>query len=321
VVAQATRRWTAAWNGGSTVSIQRTALEISKEVILRVVLGLAEAELDAFSRLVHGLMMLVGTNATFDEAADDPRLMERFRSARGALNDALQEHIDRRRRQTANGDDVLSMLMAARTDSGHPLPDAEIRDQLITMILAGHETTASSITWALLSLHGEPRALERLLRELDQAGTDLPEERLVALPYLQAACLETLRLRPVIPVVSREVQRPFRLRDRTLPRGVFVTPCAYLAHRRPQSFADPDTFCPERFLERRYSPYVYFPFGGGVRRCIGMSFALLELQIVLGTLLRTFRFAPLGPVRPVRRAVTIVASGGGKMHVERRHAV
>jgi cytochrome P450 len=130
--------------------------------------------------------------------------------------------------------------------------------------------------------------------------------------------LETLRLRPVIPVVSRQLQEPFRLRDYTLPAGVFVTPSAYLAHRRTESFPQPDEFRPERFLDRRYSPYVYFPFGGGVRRCIGMSFALLEMQIVLGMLVRTFRIAPLGPVRAVRRAVTIVASGGAKMRVERR---
>jgi cytochrome P450 len=103
-----------------------------------------------------------------------------------------------------------------------------------------------------------------------------------------------------------------------LPAGVFVTPCSYLAHRRPETFNDPDTFMPPRFFDRRYSPYEYFPFGGGVHRCIGMSFALLELQIVLGVLARTFRFTACGPVRPVRRAVTIVASGGGKMHVERR---
>jgi len=102
--------------------------------------------------------------------------------------------------------------------------------------------------------------------------------------------------------------------------GVFVTPCAYLAHRRAESFPEPDVFRPERFLSGRFSPYAYFPFGGGVRRCIGMALALFEMQIVLGTLLRTFQFAPVesGPIRPVRRAVTIVASGGGRMYVERR---
>jgi len=320
VVAQTTARRTAAWNGGHHVNVQSTALDISKEIILRVVLGLTDADIDHYSRLIHNVMSLVGTNATFHERPDEARpsqLMERFRAARGALNDALQAHIDRRRTQ-ANGNDVLSMLMAAETAPGNQMPDEEIRDQLVTMLLAGHETTASSITWALLCVHAQPEALAALLRELHDAGAELPAARLAALPYLEAVCLETLRLRPVIPVVSRQLQRPFRLRQWTLPAGVFVTPSPYLAHRRPAEFPEPDIFRPDRFLARRFSPYVYFPFGGGAHRCIGMSFALLELQIVLGTLMRTFRFALDGPVRPVRRAVTIVPSGGGRIYVERR---
>jgi cytochrome P450 len=320
VIVEATRRRTAAWRGGGTFGVQRTALEISREVILHVVLGLEAGALERFRRLIHDVMVLVGTNATFDAESDSPRLMERFAAARGALNDALQEQIEQRRRQPGAGNDMLSMLLAVRTDAGEPLGDEELRDQLLTMILAGHETTASSITWGLLCVHAHPAALQALWHELDDAGRELPDERLGQLPYLQAVCLETLRLRPVIPVVSRELQAPFRVQDRILPAGVFVTPCPYLAHRRPDFFPEPDVFRPERFLERHFSPYVYFPFGGGVRRCIGMSFALLELQIVLGMLVRRFRFAPAGPVRPVRRAVTVVASGGGKMHVERRRA-
>lgn len=318
VVTEATRRWTAHWSGGATVSLQRTALDISREVILRVVLGLPEADIERFSALIDAVMVLVGTNATFDDQSGDPRLLARFRAARDALNDALQAHIERRR-HGAGGDDMASAMLAAHDAAGARLSDEEIRDQLVTMILAGHETTASSITWALLCLQEHPAALATLVRELDASRRDVPDEQLAKLPYLQAVCCETLRVRPVIPVVSRELQRPFRLRQQTLPAGVFVTPCAYLAHRRPDAFADPLAFQPERFLDRRYSPYVYFPFGGGVRHCMGMSFALLEMQVVLGTLLRAFEFAPLGTAaRPVRRAVTIVASGGGKMYVERR---
>ncbi len=335
LVAAATRKWTASWDGGGTFRVQRTALDISREVILRLVLGIDDdAELAQLSRLVEDVMLLVATNATFDEPppeaaspAPQSRLMERFRAARAALNEALQEHVEQRRRGDrsqrrglgSQGGDVLSMLLEARSESGVALPDEEIRDQLVTMILAGHETTASSITWALLCLDSRPEAREPLLRELAGAA-DLPDHRLAGLPYLQATCLETLRLRPVIPVVSRQLQRPFRLRQWTLPAGIFVTPCPYLAHRRPEVFADPETFRPERFLEGRFSPYEYFPFGGGAHRCIGMSFALLELQIVVGMLARRFRFAAAGPVRGVRRAVTVVASGGGKMHVERRSA-
>ena len=320
VVAAATRRHTAAWNGGATVGVQDTALAISKEVILRIVLGIAEEEeVDRFSALIDDLMAVVGTNAPLDERGKDTLLMRRFDAARGALDRALQEHIDRRRADRTGHCDMLATLLDGH-EGAPPLSRAAIRDQLITMLLAGHETTASSITWALVCLNGDGGAQRQLERELDDAGPGAPVERLASLPYLQAVCLETLRLWPVIPVVSRELQRPFHLRDRMLPAGVFVTPCAYLAHRRSESFPDPESFHPERFVERRYSPYVYFPFGGGVRRCIGMSFALLEMQIVLGMLVRAFRFAAAGRVRPVRRAVTIVASGGGKMHVERRPA-
>lgn len=316
VAARAARKWTASWSSG-TVRVQRTALEISKEVILRIALDLNdEAEIERLGELVNDLMLLVGTNATFDQWSD-VRLRQRFRGARQALGDALLEHA-RRRQKAAHGDSILSMLVAARDAGQEGLTEEEIRDQLITMILAGHETTASSITWALVCLSARPAAMERAVREIDEGGAELPDERLASLPYLQAVCLETLRMRPVVPVVARQLQVPFRLRDWTLPAGVFVTPCSYLAQQRPEVFADPQSFEPERFLGRRYSPYEYFPFGGGVHRCIGMSFALLELQIVLGVLLRTFRFASCGAVKPVRRAVTIVASGGGKLHLERR---
>ncbi|HJQ83626.1 MAG TPA: cytochrome P450 [Candidatus Binatia bacterium] len=313
LVIDAARRWSARLDADGVVGMQRVALEISKEVILRAVVGLETDQIERFSRLVHELMLVVGTNATFDPAADEPRVLARFRAARGALDVALQEHVERRR-AAPGGDDVLAALLGAGVD------DEEIRDQLITMILAGHETTASSIAWALVCLVDAPDALERTLDEIDAVAADGFDERVIGLPYLQAVCLETLRLRPVVPVVSRELQRPFRLRDQTLPAGVFVTPCAYLAHRRPASFPDAETFRPERFLEQRFSPYAYFPFGGGSRRCIGMSLALLEMQIVLGTLLRTFGFtsAAPAPVRAVRRGVTIVPSGGARMRVVRR---
>lgn len=318
LVAAATRRWTGQWRDGDRVSVLQTALEISREVILRAVFGLADADLDRFGRLVADVMALVSTNATFDASAQETPLQARFRDARGALDAALQAEIDRRRRAADVGDDVLGLLV--RTDGAVALADGEIRDELVTMVLAGHETTASAIAWALLCLHEAPAALASVREELDAAGIDRPDAALAGLPYLRASCLEALRLRPPIPVVSRWLARPFRVRAGMLPAGTFVTPCAYLAHRRAAVFPDPAAFRPERFRDGRFSPYAYFPFGGGVHRCIGMGLALLEMQIVVGTLLRRFRFLPLGegPVRAVRRAVTIAPAGGGAMRVARR---
>lgn len=322
LVATATRRRTASWDDGTTVSVQRTALAISREVILRALLGLDDVRVDELADLVEKLMALVGTNAPFDDEPRRGHMTARLLAVRGTLIDALREVVAQRRRSLDRGHDVLSLLIQARSASGHPLGDDEILDQLVTLILAGHETTASSISWALVALLADGGAQNRLLREIESAGADCSDEGLAALPYLQAACLEALRLFPVVPIVSRELGRPFWLHDRWLPAGVFLTPCAYLAHRRPESFSEPTAFRPERFLGRRHAAHVYFPFGGGARRCLGMGFALLEMQIVLGMLLRGFRFHPLGarPVRPVRRAVTIVPSGGTRVKVERRKA-
>jgi cytochrome P450 family 110 len=293
------------------VGVQRMALEISRDVILQAAIGLDPEEVDGYGPLVRDLESFVGLNATFDPAADESRLLERVRATRQVLDAALRRHVDRRRWSGARaGDDVLSTLLAAG------LPDQEILDQLVTIVIAGHQTTASAIAWAFVCLHATPGALARLEEELHDAPSD---GCISGLPYLQAVCLETLRLRPVVPVVSREVQRPFRLRNHTLPVGVFVTPCAYLAHRRPELFPDPETFRPERFLDPRFSPYAYFPFGGGPRRCIGMGFALVEMQIVLGVLLAAFSFEFFAPdrVRPVRRGDTIAPSGAWMRYTRR----
>jgi cytochrome P450 len=247
----------------------------------------------------------------------------RLLAARGNLVAALREIVARRRRTGDDAcNDVLSLLTRARNGSREALADDEIEDQLVTMILAGHETTASSVAWALIALLANRAAHDRLLEEIEGRESTRGDDDVAALPYLQATCLETLRLFPVVPIVARELARPFRLRDRRIPAGVFVTPCAYLAHRRAEAFPEPTAFRPERFLGHRFTPHVYFPFGGGARRCLGMGFALLEMEIVLGMLLRTFRFraADTRPPRPVRRAVTIVPSGMTRMTIERRIA-
>jgi cytochrome P450 family 110 len=323
LVVAATRRATARWDEGAVASVHETALAISREVVLRAVLGLAESETAGAAGLVERLMALVGTNAPF---ADDPRggrMTARLLAVRGALVEALSEVVAQRRRSGRSGDnDVLSLLLGARSAAGDSLDDEEIHDQLVTMILAGHETTASAISWAVVALLESEAVCDRLTAEIDDAGAACGDEALASLPYLQATCLETLRLFPVVPVVSREVRRPLRMRERWLPAGVFVTPCAYLAHRRADSFPEPAAFEPARFLGRRYPAHVYFPFGGGTRRCLGMGFALLEMQIVLGMLLRHFRLrgGTHRRARPLRRAVTIVPSGGARVVVEQRRS-
>jgi cytochrome P450 len=224
--------------------------------------------------------------------------------ARAAVDELVHDEIRRRRADPSapDRDDVLSLLVGARDEDGEPLSDAEIRDELMTLLVAGHETTATALAWALEQLVRHPSVLERL-------GDGSDEE------YLDAVVQETLRLRPVIVAVVRRLKEPMELGEWRLPAGVTVAPCVYLVHRDPAIYPDPEAFRPERFLESPPGTYTWIPFGGGVRRCLGASFAQLEMKTVLATILRTTRPRPSAepPERIVRRAITLVPDRGGRV--------
>jgi len=194
---------------------------------------------------------------------------------------------------------LLAVLRAARHDDESPPTHRELRDQLVTVLAAGHETTAASLAWALERLARHPAVLERLrAREED---------------YLDAVVKEVLRVRPVLSIAARKLAAPFELGGHTLPAGVHVAPCIYLAHRRPQAWPEPTAFRPERFLGAAPEPYTYLPFGGGVRRCAGAAFATLEMKEVLRA--AAGRFALRAPGRGTERmrrgSVTMMPARGG----------
>jgi cytochrome P450 len=193
-------------------------------------------------------------------------------------------------------DDVLSMLLQARHDDGSPMSDAEIRDELLTLLVAGHETTATALSWAMERLIRHPEKLERLRAEAE-TGEDA---------YLTATVQETLRLRPVIVVVIRKLTEPVELGGYELPAGARVVPSIHLIHRDPQIYPEPERFLPERFLDDPPGTYTWIPFGGGVRRCLGAAFAQFEMAVVLRELVRRYEIAPADPAseRPYRRAIT-----------------
>ncbi|HZP42406.1 MAG TPA: cytochrome P450 [Candidatus Binatia bacterium] len=219
-------------------------------------------------------------------------------------------------------EDVLGMLIDARDESGRPLSDADLCDELMTLLVAGHETTATSLAWIVSRLLNHPEVLDRLRAELADAarGGALTPERVRELPYLDAAIKETLRLDPVFAVVGRRLTRPTRIGGHALPAGVIVTPCIYLTHRRPDVWPDPERFDPSRFLGVRPSPYEFLPFGGGMRRCLGMAFAVYEMQLVVARLVsRTvLRLAVDAPARTVRRNITLAPAGGVPVVLESR---
>ncbi|HEY8865620.1 MAG TPA: cytochrome P450, partial [Solirubrobacteraceae bacterium] len=191
-----------------------------------------------------------------------------------------------------------------------PMSDRELRDQLLTMLVAGHETTATALAWAFERILRHPEVLRRLRAELAEGRT----------AYLDAAIKETLRLRPVVPITARKLTVPFELGGRTYPAGTVLMPCIFLLHRNPEIYERPDEFRPERFLDWQPPPYAWIPFGGGGRRCLGAGFALAEMRAVMQTVLTRveLRAASQRDERVVRRAFTLSPRDGTRVVVTRR---
>jgi len=214
------------------------------------------------------------------------------------------------------GSDILSLLMSARDETGQPMSDAQLHDELFTLLLAGYETTATAIAWALYWIHRHPQVREKLLVELNRLGKTPDPTALVQLPYLNAVCNESLRLFPVATLtVPREVKEPVELMGYQLEPGTRLYGCIYLTHQRPDIYPNPKLFNPERFLERQFSAYEFFPFGGGARRCIGEALAQFEMKLVIATLLSHYRLALADrePEYPRRRGVTFTPARGVQM--------
>jgi len=204
----------------------------------------------------------------------------------------------------------MTLLTSARYEDGAAMDDRALRDELMTLLAAGHETTATALPWTLHELALRPEVQARVHDELDAGGH----------AYLDAVIKETMRLHPVISAIGRVLQRPHSVAGWDLPAGTLVSPSIYLAHRDPVAWPDPERFDPTRFLDARISPYAYLPFGGGARRCIGMAFALYEMRVVLATMLARFRVRPAPGVRirPRRRGVSMAPSDGMPLVLARR---
>jgi cytochrome P450 len=219
---------------------------------------------------------------------------------------AIYAEMGRRREQARPGqDDVLSLLLDARDEAGEPMSDVEIRDQLLTMLVAGHETTATALAWAFERMLRHPAVIARLRSDLERG-----ESR-----YLDAAIKESLRLRPVVPIAARKLSAPLTVGGRRYEPGTVLMPCIFLLHRNPKVYEAPEEFRPERFFNQQPATYAWIPFGGGVRRCIGASFALLEMRIVVESVLRRLDLRPATrrDERIVRRAFTLSPKRGARV--------
>jgi cytochrome P450 len=216
------------------------------------------------------------------------------------------------RRGVPPGDDILSMMLAVRDEDGRGMSDDELVDELNTLLLAGHETTAIALAWAFYWLLRTPDALARLRAELAELGDDPDPEAVAALPWLDAVCHEVLRLYPILPLAPRTLLRPLKLGPHDLEPGDAIGVAITLIHEHPDLYPEPDKFKPERFLGRKPSPFEFVPFGGGHRRCIGAAFAMYELKLALAAIVPKYELKLVRdvPARPVRRNLSLGPRGG-----------
>ena len=290
--------------------------EITLDIILRAVFGVDEGV--RLSRLralmIEVLGLLVGRSPLLAMAA-----WRRLTQLRRDIDRLLYDEIRLRRATTQEErTDIMAMLVAARDEDGRSMSDEEIRDEMVTMLMAGHETTATSLAWVIHHLIQNPDVLATARAEAVSVIGDGPRaarstaEQVAKLSYLDAVIKETARLNPVVPIVVRLLEADTRIGDYTLPAGSIAAPCIYLTHRRPELWPEPEAFNPERFVARRVDPYTFFPFGGGMRYCLGAAFANYEMKIVLARVLSrvTLRPDPGHTVRTVRRGITFAPSGG-----------
>ncbi len=293
----------ASWPAGVAYELRPRMQALTLEIILRTVFGVREGErmtelrdaLRDFLRLTTDPRQLLPVILLGPERI--PRIPW-FRRIMERIDGLLRREIAERERATdlAERDDILSMLVGARHEDGSRMGETEMRDQLLTLLTAGHETTATSLAWAVERLSRHPQKLGRLR---DEVTTDSDD-------YLTATIQETLRLRPVIAMVLRRLTEPVEISGYELPAGVTVAPNIYLVHRNPRIYPDPQAFKPERFLDNPPGTYTWIPFGGGVRRCLGAAFAQFEMAVVLSELVkrRDIRPAKPKPERIFRRAIT-----------------
>lgn len=309
------------WTSGATVPVVPTTQAITLDIIIESVFGVRDpaqvrALHDDIVALVAAFNPLIAGFKLFQREFGGVGPWARFQRIARGLHEKLTGLIASKR--ATPGDDIVSLLLAVRDEDGDALTEQEVTEQLLSFVIAGHETTATSLAWALYALHRAPETLNRLRDELSALGPSPAPDALAKSPYLEAVCQETLRMYPPVPMVTRKLAKPLTLRGYTLPEGSAVGVGMFMTHHRAALYPEPLRFRPERFLERTYNAFEWMPFGGGARRCLGAAFAMYEMKVVLATLLsaarftlaepkpvgRNFRIGTFGPATGVRMTIT-----------------
>ncbi|HAC62090.1 MAG TPA: cytochrome P450 [Cyanothece sp. UBA12306] len=314
------------WQKDHQFYMREITQEITLRIILRVVFGLDKGTqydelrqrfskfLDLFNAPLYTIFLFL-PYLQKDLGQWSP--WGNFQHQKQTIYHLLDQEIDQRKKDQ-DGEDILSLLLSATDEEGNHLSKAEIMDELVTLLFAGHETTAVSLAWAFYWIHSQPDVYHNLMDELATINLDTEPTEIVKLPYLSAVVSETLRIYPsVIFAFSRTLKTPIEFMGYSLDKGVALSPCVYLVHHHPDFYPDSKKFKPERFLERQFSPYEFIPFGGSNRRCLGYALALYEMKLVLATVLKQVKLKLVNsqPILPVRRGFILSPSGGVKMKV------
>lgn len=295
-------------------SLRPRMQEIALEVIMEVVLGTESsgAEHDFLSDTTRNILEWIGAPwklvATGMLGPKHPIITRMFKPVLAPLDEGIYKLIAERRlaKDLEERDDILSMLLLATDEDGRGMTDAEVRDEIVTLIVAGHETTSTALSWAFERLTRDPEGLKRLE---DESRTDETE-------WSDAVAKEALRLRPVLDFVVRRVGEPIEIAGYKFEPGEFLAPCIKLVHLREDIYPDATAFKPERWLDTKPGTYTWIPFGGGVRRCIGFSFAMAEMDVVLRAVARSAHLEPVGEEeKVVSRFITSSPARGGEVLV------
>jgi cytochrome P450 len=329
LMGEATRRAIAGLAPGERLALRPLFQAITLDVILRAVLGLGEAPaLDAaHAQLVTALERvqspwgMLWTRPALQRDLGPFSPWAAIRREIEAVDRLLFAHIDAHRRGRGDPGDVLSMLVQAVDEEGRGLDDRAIRDQIVTLLVAGHETSATSLCWVFEEVLRTPGEQERLIAEAEGVlgGGPVRAEHLPRLERIDSVIKEALRLHPATGAVGRILKRPATIAGHELPAGIMVAALLHLLHRRPEIYPEPGRFVPDRFVGKKVDPYTWAPFGGGVRRCLGMAFALQEMKVILATVLGAglrLELSQKGPVATTLRGPIYAPQGATRVVVE-----
>jgi cytochrome P450 len=314
LMTEVAEREVASWPRNTRIETHPRTQALTLEIILRAVFGLAPGpRLEGLRERLRAMLEFGDRPISLVPPKPDTRAAKiaervgpfaKFVRLQEQADELIFELIDERRRSADGGDDILAMLLDARHEDGSPMDQQELRDELMTLLVAGHETTASTLAWAFARLPGHPDVVERIVDEMRSGDGDA---------YLTATIQEVMRRRPVLPNnAPRFAVKPIEVGGWSYPAGIALVPNAYLVHHDPEIYPDPYEFRPERFLDSPPGTYTWIPFGGGRRRCLGASFAMLEMKIVLRAVLGacTLRATGDGFELPRRRNITIRPAHG-----------